>query len=108
MRGKTILADIGGGTDGEGNEKDRISGDVEGIIGGRDDDLLQGDLDDNELIGGQGNDILIGLGGNDNLRGEEGIDGLNCGDGNADRADGGSGNDRSIACETTINVENPQ
>jgi Ca2+-binding RTX toxin-like protein len=104
-RTQTVVIQIGTGFGGVGSEKDFISNDVEGLIGGSDEDFLGGNAGNNELIGGQGSDILIGFGGNDNLRGEEGSDGLNCGDGTADRADGGSGTDRSIACETTVNVE---
>jgi Ca2+-binding RTX toxin-like protein len=106
-RSDTVIASIGGfEDDGVGDESDTIGNDVESIFGGTDDDLLGGnDFGNDILSGGQGNDILLGFGGVDELFGGSGIDGLNCAAGANETANGGPGNDRSIACENNISVE---
>ncbi|QDP20456.1 beta strand repeat-containing protein [Sphingomonas xanthus] len=59
---------------------------MEGVIGGRFNDVLNGNAADNELRGGAGNDTLNGHAGDDILQGDAGNDTLT----------GGLGNDRFV------------
>jgi Ca2+-binding RTX toxin-like protein len=80
---------------------DSVGTDIEQIVGGRGDDILEGSDAGNGIWGGPGSDVLMGGGGPDTLNGEggddylqglEGTDVLNGGDGN-DILDGGLGQD---------------
>ena len=108
------------GQDGEVDEGDNITTDVENVTGGAGDDVLLGDGKANVLLGGpgadrlggaEGDDLLVGgLGadqltgdlGNDTLFGSDGNDTLSGADGNDDLKgeagdddlDGGAGSDR--------------
>jgi Ca2+-binding RTX toxin-like protein len=62
--------------DGAGGENDRIDDDVEGVFGGRGDDVLIGSTFANALRGGAGNDTIRGAGGDDLLVGGPGVDSL--------------------------------
>jgi Ca2+-binding RTX toxin-like protein len=71
---------------------DEINPDVEGIIGGDGNDVLEGDGDRNALVGGVGDDLLQGHAGGDDLSGGEGTDTLEGGE-DGDALDGGPGDD---------------
>jgi hypothetical protein len=73
-----------GANDGVEGEGDNIREDVEGLTGGRGDDVLIGDGDGNRLIAYGGRDVLRGAGGPDLL--------IGWGDG--DELDAGAGADR--------------
>ena len=73
-----------GANDGAEGEADDIREDVEGLTGGRGDDVLIGDEDSNRLIAYGGQDVLRGAGGPDLL--------IGWGDG--DELDAGAGRDR--------------
>ena len=62
--------------DGAGDENDQIDDDVEGVLGGRGDDVIVGSIFANALHGGAGNDTIRGAGGEDLLVGGAGIDAL--------------------------------
>jgi Ca2+-binding RTX toxin-like protein len=81
------------------NEGDNVLGDVENVIGGKAGDFL---------VGSDGPNLIAGLGGVDWVFGLGGDDKLDCGDEPNELADGGAGFDRSIGCELTPNVEDPQ
>ncbi len=65
---KLVVTLDGKANDGVAGENDFLRGDVEGILGGRGDDLLIGNAGANLLSGGAGADTLKGGGGNDNLQ----------------------------------------
>jgi hypothetical protein len=73
-----------GPNDGASGEGDDIRGDVEGLTGGRGEDVLVGDDDPNRLIAYGGHDVLRGEGGSDHLIGWN----------DGDELDAGSGRDR--------------
>jgi len=62
--------------DGAGDENDRIDDDVEGVLGGRGDDVIVGSAFTNMLQGGAGDDTIRGAGGEDVLVGGPGVDSL--------------------------------
>lgn len=62
----TVTVD-GVANDGKPGDHDNVETDVEGVRGGRGDDLLIGNQRANLLIGSEGDDVLKGLGGNDRL-----------------------------------------
>jgi hypothetical protein len=66
----------GQANDGEEDENDLISTDVEGLTGGPADDVLVGDARNNVLAGWEGNDVLVGAIGSDLLFGDTGNDRL--------------------------------
>jgi Ca2+-binding RTX toxin-like protein len=76
---------------------------VEGVLGGRFDDDLRGDIAANSILGGDGKDFLRGRGGEDTLFGGEGNDVI-WGGVRADRISGGSGRDRAQYSEATSGV----
>lgn len=76
--------------DGEKNEKDLISSDVENLTGGTGNDKIQGNDRKNTLIGLAGNDKIEGNKGNDEIVGKEGSDTLKGNQGD-DHIDGGQG-----------------
>lgn len=78
-----------GANDGEAGEGDDIRGDVEGLTGGRGDDVLIGDDDPNRLIAYGGRDVLRGGGGADQLIGWNDGDELDAGSG-PDLVEGGA------------------
>lgn len=63
-------------------DDNEIRSTVEGIIGTRFNDTLQGNSLDNEFHGGGGNDTIMGFEGNDSMYGGDGNDDLWGGDGN--------------------------
>jgi Ca2+-binding RTX toxin-like protein len=91
-----ITAGDGNANDGETGEGDRVSGDIENILGGSGNDVLQAASNTaTVLVGNAGNDTLLGGNANDKLYGGTGNDSLNGGAGN-DTLDGGLGNDAII------------
>ena len=92
------LASMGAGTlstlvAGEGGslgEGDRLSGDIEVLVGGSADDTLTGNDGPNLISGAGGNDTIGGSGGNDSVSGGAGNDALSGGPG-VDTIDGGEG-----------------
>ena len=62
--------------DGTSGENDRIDDDVEGVLGGRGDDVIVGSAFTNMLQGGAGDDTIRGAGGEDVLVGGPGVDSL--------------------------------
>jgi Ca2+-binding RTX toxin-like protein len=76
-----------GPNDGAAGEGDDIRSDVEGLTGGRGDDILIGDDDANRLIAYGGQDVLRGEGGPDLLYGWD----------DGDELDAGAGRDRVYA-----------
>jgi Ca2+-binding RTX toxin-like protein len=107
----TIVAIAGGAAaggstanDGEAGELDSINADIENVIGGSGNDvidahlsvlaphMLQGMAGDDTLTGSAKADTLYGGLGNDTLKGGAGADTLNGGDGN-DTLQGGAGDD---------------
>ena len=78
---------------GSGAEIDNdIIANIENVIGGDGDDIINGSVTDNDLDGGDGADRLLGQGGNDVLNGGDGDDRLIGSVGN-DTLNGGVGND---------------
>jgi Ca2+-binding RTX toxin-like protein len=91
-----------GGIEDQGSGKrDTVQGDVEGVAGTPQGDLIGGDSSGEMLIGGLGDDTLVGNNGNDTLLGLEGNDLLFGGNGHdllrgwlgADRLFGGANGD---------------
>jgi hemolysin type calcium-binding protein len=78
-----------GPNDGAPGEGDDIREDIEGLTGGRGDDVLIGDEDGNRLIAYGGRDVLRGLGGDDELIGWNDGDELDAGPG-SDRVQAGA------------------
>jgi RTX calcium-binding nonapeptide repeat (4 copies) len=78
-----------GANDGASGEGDDIREDVEGLTGGRGDDVLVGDEDGNRLIAYSGRDVLRAGGGDDELIGWGDGDELDAGPG-ADSVDAGA------------------
>lgn len=76
LRSKPITADLDNafGDDGETNEGDTISDDVEGLEGGKGADKLTGNDAANIIWGGAGNDEIRGGAGDDKLEGSNGTD----------------------------------
>jgi Ca2+-binding RTX toxin-like protein len=101
-RTTAVTADLDGNNDdGTSSERDRITTDVERLIGGSSSDRLTGSNGANLLVGGAGNDILDGNGGDDALDagagddrvwGDAGNDSFTLATGK-DQAWGGDGND---------------
>jgi Ca2+-binding RTX toxin-like protein len=79
--------------DGEPAELDNVRTDIENILGGAGNDMLQGSSVANKLVGGGGDDYLFGAGGADRLLGNAGRDILVGGPG-ADDLLGGPGIDQ--------------
>ncbi len=79
--------------DGQVNEHDDVSADVEWVLGGSGDDVFVGGNEGNFFDGRGGNDRLEGNGGDDFLYGSEGDDTLDGGEGD-DTLDGGTGLDK--------------
>ena len=92
--GSPVVADLDGvtGDDGQTNEKDTISADVESILGGLGNDTLVGNKWANVLDGGKGNDVLRGGDADDVLVGGDGDDNL-AAEGQNDQILGGAGVD---------------
>lgn len=98
---KGLTVDIGAQKTSVG---DTLSG-IEGVEGGKGNDVLTGSDAANVFFGGKGNDRLTGLGGADTLYGGAGNDELDGGDGDDtlsgglgdDTLNGGAGNDMLIA-----------
>ena len=88
----TVSVD-GQANDGAAGEHDSIGFDVETVIGGNGDDMLDGGDDPHTLIGGPGDDVLVGGNTDDTLSGGAGNDRLAGGGGN-DTLQGGAGNDQ--------------
>lgn len=85
--------------DGQANEKENVTGGIEGVIGGSGPDVLIGsDAGNDYLIGGGGNDSIRGLGGDDTLEGGLGRDTLFGGDGR----DYASYNDRDTSITASL------
>jgi Ca2+-binding RTX toxin-like protein len=92
-RSSRVTARVGSGG-GEGSEADTYAG-IEGIRGGRGNDVLTGRRGKKDLLwGGRGNDRLNGRSGKDKLRGQAGADRLLAKDGKRDLVDCGKGRDR--------------
>lgn len=72
----TITIDMSA-TDGEAMEGDKVSTDIEVVLGGSAGDTITGGMGNDEIHGGLGGDTLNGGGGNDTLVGGEGNDTLN-------------------------------
>jgi Ca2+-binding RTX toxin-like protein len=70
----------GGANDGEAFEGDLVHGNVEGAIGGLDDDILHGNDGSGTFIGNGGNDTFFGGLGGDTFIGGEGVDTVSYGD----------------------------
>ena len=88
-----VAADLDGvADDGSRGERDRISGDVENLVGGPAGDQLSGNASNNTLTGAGGVDVVSGAGGSDVLSGYDGGDKLLGGAGD-DRLSGGPDND---------------
>ncbi len=108
-----VTMDGAAANDGESNEHDNVTGDIEVIQGGtagddltgtpRADEINGGDGDD-VLHGGAGDDTISGEAGNDTLYGEAGDDTLDGGD-DVDTLDCGPDDDISFDGETTIQCE---
>jgi Ca2+-binding RTX toxin-like protein len=83
-RGNLVVSLNGRSGDGEAGEGDNV--DTEGVLGGRGNDLIEGDAKNNYLSGGLGSDTLIGNGGDDRFSaapsGETGVDEIYGNDGN--------------------------
>ena len=79
MREDPITADIGGGTDSDGDD---VKAGVDNLIGGFEDDTLAGDAGANRLFGDDGDDTLAGGQG----EAADGADILSGGDGDGDTA----------------------
>jgi Ca2+-binding RTX toxin-like protein len=101
-RNAQITATLDGlANDGGGGENDLIAADVEGIIGGNDNDSLTGNGGSNYLEGNDAGDLLQGVDGSDELVGDDGNDELVGGNGDDslsggwhdDLLSGGGGND---------------
>jgi Ca2+-binding RTX toxin-like protein len=91
-----VRVDLGGGRDdGQSGEHDNVHSDVEGLVGGRGNDLLMGNAHGNGIAGGPGNDTIVGGGGVDGLFGDAGSDALFARDGVRDFVAGGKGSDRA-------------
>jgi uncharacterized repeat protein (TIGR01451 family) len=92
----TVVID-GSAGDGEASENDRVSSDVEHLVGGSGGDTLRAletDNVPNTFSGGNGNDLLDGGGSVDSLNGDGGNDTLDGGDGAVrDLLNGGAGTD---------------
>jgi Ca2+-binding RTX toxin-like protein len=94
-RAVTVTFD-GLANDGEPRERDDVQADVEGIIGGEEEDTMKGDGGANSLTGGPGEDFLDGAAGSDFLRGGGGADTLSGRDGDRDLVQCGAGRDFAI------------
>ncbi len=82
----TGTGDDGSSDDGPANQRDTVSGDIEDVTGGPDNDSLRGSSANNVLDGAGGGDLLVGLTG-------------------ADTFIGGAGNDRVSYVDRTDGVE---
>jgi len=78
--------------DGEPREHDNLGRDLEGVLGGRGDDIIVAGASGNLLRGGPGADRIAGGGGDDNIDGGPGDDQLQ-GGGGSDLLLGGTGRD---------------
>jgi hypothetical protein len=78
--------------DGGRRERDNVLN-IEGVWGGRGDDVLIGSRADETLFGGAGRDLLRGRGGADRLDGGDRVSGRGAPVGSADRLEGGTGPD---------------
>ena len=87
-----VRVDLDAGTGGGGHAQGDTFANVEGVIGSRHSDTLEGGAGDDRLSGGPGDDRLVGGSGDDWLWGNEGDDTLDGGAGN-DGLDGGAGAD---------------
>jgi Ca2+-binding RTX toxin-like protein len=90
--------------DGEANEHDNVSLDMETVLGGSGNDTINGGAADNLIVGNAGNDKLGGNYGNDTLLGGEGDDTLDGAQG-IDTLTGGSGTDTFLNGETITDPE---
>jgi Ca2+-binding RTX toxin-like protein len=99
---KAMHVDLGAGT-ATGQGKDVLSR-IEVILGGPQDDRLDGSRADERLDGGGGDDTIAGRRGNDVLLGGPGGDHLDGGDGSDTCNGGGGSSDRAVACETVWRV----
>lgn len=82
-----VTADLGAdGAMGPEGEQDTVSG-VDGVIGGRGDDMLTGDARDNDIDGGAGDDTIVAGEGDDDIEARAGTDRVDAGDGDDDIGD---------------------
>lgn len=90
QRTSSLRIDLSGlADDGESGEHDDVEADVERVLGGFDNDTLNGSDGDNLLDGRDGDDRLNGRGGNDVLDGGANTSG-------SDRLNGGDGDDALV------------
>jgi Ca2+-binding RTX toxin-like protein len=94
-------ADDGGSADANG---DRVTTDVEQLVGGSGADTLTGSTAANHLDGGPGGDRLFGAAGADSLLGRAGNDLLDGGGGPDDMSGGSDGGDRASYATRTAPV----
>jgi diguanylate cyclase (GGDEF)-like protein len=88
--------------DGIANDHSNVSGDVENIIGGPNDDTLTGDGDANTIDGGPGRDTIRGNGGGDTVRVRDNIpDVVFCGVG-SDLVDADSSDLLAPDCDSSV------
>ncbi|MDP9402359.1 MAG: fibronectin type III domain-containing protein [Actinomycetota bacterium] len=102
-RTSAVTVDLDGNADdGDADEKDNVSTDVENVKGGSGRDTITGSASANTLTGnggtdtlngGAGADVLNGNIGSDSLNGDDGDDLLNGGSGDDTMVNGGAGND---------------
>ena len=97
----TITLD-GQANDGDSNEADDVTDQMEDIRGGDGADRITGNGNSNTISGGAGNDTLDGGGGLDFYDGGSGDDIINARDGVAERIDCGDGNDTSNTDEFDV------
>ncbi len=79
--------------DGATSEDDNVGDDIEAVIAGAGDDILQAGLGAVFLAGNRGNDVIAGGPGRDVLSGGDGDDAIEAQGGNVDQIDCGAGSD---------------
>lgn len=102
-RTQNLIIQINGSpSDGASNEGDDVETDVENVIGGSGNDIINGSASDNALYGGGGNDSLAGNGNTDTVYGDAGNDSVTMGA--SDIMHGGSGTDTASFTYTSSNL----
>ena len=82
-----VTADVGvEGPMGPEGEQDTVTG-VDGVIGGKGDDILTGDAGDNDIDGGAGDDTMVGGEGDDEIEARAGTDRVDAGGGSDEIGD---------------------